>query len=115
PMVQANETTAYPHPWLASKLNIPLDLLEKTLEICIKQERISESNTGIKVLKFDYYQETKRRRSTKAEHTRSFKECPVCHFLVEVSKVTARMEICPQCSKKGEEVTLVLKEVETGD
>ncbi|MBA7593184.1 hypothetical protein ES703_00101 [subsurface metagenome] len=109
-MVQANETTAYPHSWLASKLNIPIDLLEETLEICIKQERISESNTGIKVLKFDYYQETKRRK-----HTRSFKECPVCHFLVEVSKVTARMEICPQCSKKGEEVTLVLKEVETGD
>lgn len=114
-MVQANETTAYPHSWLASKLNIPIDLLEETLEICIKQERISEDNTGIKVLKFDYYQETKRRRSTKAEHTRSFKECPDCHFLVEVSKVTARMEICPQCSKKGKEVTLVLKEVETGD
>jgi len=59
PMVQANETTAYPHSWLASKLNIPLDLLEETLEICKKgpDPRISENNTGIKVLKFQYYQE----------------------------------------------------------
>lgn len=56
PMVQANETTAYPHSWLASKLNIPLELLEETLRICIEQKRISENTTGIKVLKFQYYQ-----------------------------------------------------------
>jgi hypothetical protein len=57
PWVQANETTAYPHSWLASKLNIPLDLLERTLELCKKQKRISENNTGIRVLKFEFYQE----------------------------------------------------------
>ena len=56
PWVQANETTAYPHHWLANKLNIPLDLLEETIEICKKQIRISENSTGIKVLKFEYYQ-----------------------------------------------------------
>jgi len=59
PWVQANETTAYPHSWLASKLNIPLDLLEETLEACKKQKRISENNTGIRVLKFEFYQEKK--------------------------------------------------------
>lgn len=56
PWVQANVTTAYPHPWLASKLNIPLELLEGTLKACEEQHRISENNTGIKVLKFEYYQ-----------------------------------------------------------
>jgi len=56
-MVQANETTAYPHSWLASALNISLELLEQTLEICKTQERISENSTGIKVLKFSYYQD----------------------------------------------------------
>lgn len=56
PWVQANETTAYPHSWLASKLNIPLALLEKTIKICKDQQRISENTTGIKVLKFHYYQ-----------------------------------------------------------
>jgi len=64
-MVQANETTAYPHPWLASKLNIPMDLLEETLEICKKQKRISENDTGIKVLKFEFYQEKKSQRGKK--------------------------------------------------
>lgn len=56
PWVQANETTAYPHHWLASKLNIPLELLEETLRICEEQKRVSENDTGIKVLKFQYYQ-----------------------------------------------------------
>jgi len=57
PWVQANETTAYPHSWLASALNIPLELLEETLEICKKQDRVSENDTGIKILKFAYYQD----------------------------------------------------------
>lgn len=56
PWVQANETTAYPHSWLSSKLNIPLELLEETIEICKNQKRVSENTTGIKVLKFEYYQ-----------------------------------------------------------
>ena len=56
PWVQANETTAYPHSWLANKLNIPLDLLETTLQSCKVQQRISENDTGIKVLKFEHYQ-----------------------------------------------------------
>ncbi len=64
-MVQANETTAYPHPWLASKLNIPLDLLEETLEACKKQDRISENKTGIKVLKFEFYQEKRAKQGKK--------------------------------------------------
>lgn len=41
--------------------------------------------------------------------TRSFKRCPECHYLVEVAKVTERMEICPQCKKKGKEIKLVMK------
>ena len=67
PMVQANETVAYPHSWLASKLNIPLELLEETLEICKKQSRISENTTGIKVLKFEHYQEKMTEHSQKKQ------------------------------------------------
>lgn len=59
PMIQANPTTAYPHSWLANKLNIPLELLKETIRICKEQERISENTTGIKVLKFEYYQSEK--------------------------------------------------------
>jgi hypothetical protein len=57
PFIQANPTTAYPHSWLASKLNIALDLLEEALEVCKAQGRISENSTGIKILNFDFYQE----------------------------------------------------------
>ncbi len=60
-MLQANETTAYPHSWLASKLNIPLELLEETLEICKNQDRVSENDTGIRVLRFAYYQSEQKR------------------------------------------------------
>jgi hypothetical protein len=55
-MIQANPTTAYPHSWLANKLNIPLELLEATLVVCKEQGRISENSTGIKILNFDLYQ-----------------------------------------------------------
>jgi hypothetical protein len=42
-------------------------LLEETLEACKKQKRISENTTGIKVLKFEYYQEKKSQRGKKEE------------------------------------------------
>lgn len=67
PIVQANETTAYPHSWLANKLNIPLDLLEDTLAVCIKQRRLSENSTGIKVIKFEFYQEKGPQRGEEAK------------------------------------------------
>lgn len=65
--VQANETTAYAHSWLASRLNIPLELLEVTLEKCNQQGRISENSNGIKVLKFEYYQSRPERPSKPKE------------------------------------------------
>lgn len=57
PWVQANPQMGYPHEWLAQRLNIPLELLEDTLQVCIQQERIEENGQGIKVVKFDYYQD----------------------------------------------------------
>lgn len=59
PWVQANETTHYPHSWLASTLNIPLELLEQTLVKC-KQEpdpRIFEDEHGIYIVNFGQYQD----------------------------------------------------------
>ena len=72
PMVQANKTTAYPHSWLANKLNIPLELLEETLQICKKQDRISENSTGIKVLKFDHYQGEQKRKEQGEEVNKKY-------------------------------------------
>lgn len=54
--IQSDPTTGYPHHWLSSKLNIPLELLERTLHKCKKKERISENTTGITIINWERYQ-----------------------------------------------------------
>ena len=65
PWIQMNENQGYPHSWIAQKLNVPLDLLEETLELCKKQGRIYENETGIKIMKFEVYQGIERKSSRK--------------------------------------------------
>ncbi|MBA7657799.1 hypothetical protein ES703_65742 [subsurface metagenome] len=106
----------YPHDWIANTLRIPLELLERTLEKCKAEGRISEDGAGIHITNWAVYQvkvEARKEGSNDkdgvATREKHFKECPDCHYLVEISKLTERMEICPQCKKKGKEVLLVRK------
>lgn len=46
----------YPETWIAGTLNIPLPLLRKTLEKCVKSERISMNGDGIVILNWTKYQ-----------------------------------------------------------
>ena len=39
----------YPHSFIANRLNIPLELLERTLKKCIDQGRLQENENGIHV------------------------------------------------------------------
>lgn len=55
-VIQANDDTPYPHPWLANQLNISLELLERCLAKFTTQERIHVNETGIHILNFDWYQ-----------------------------------------------------------
>ncbi|MHB8084354.1 MAG: hypothetical protein ACYDHZ_00815 [Dehalococcoidia bacterium] len=55
-MIQANETTPYPHSYLAQTLNIPVDKFEEGFKILKDTKRIDENGTGICVLNFEYYQ-----------------------------------------------------------
>lgn len=55
-VIQANDETPYPHPWLASKLNISLELLERCITKFTEQQRIRENKHGILVLNFSYWQ-----------------------------------------------------------
>jgi len=55
-VIQANDETPYPHPWLAAKLNIPLELLESCISKFIEQDRIRVNDHGIVVLNFSYWQ-----------------------------------------------------------
>jgi len=54
--ISANETTPYPHSYLAGLLNIPLELFEGTLEKCKSSGRIQESPQGIHLLNWEHYQ-----------------------------------------------------------
>ena len=62
-VIQANNETPYPHSYLASVLNIPQELLERCILKFTQQERIYESEVGIVVLNFSYWQglDTRRR------------------------------------------------------
>lgn len=55
-VIQANDETPYPHPWLAAKLNISLELLDRCIEKFTSQKRIYENEHGIEVLNFQYWQ-----------------------------------------------------------
>ena len=46
----------YPHAYIANRLNIPLELLESTLENCKAEGRIHEDETGIHITNWKIYQ-----------------------------------------------------------
>jgi len=72
-VIQANNNIPYPHPWLAAKLNISLELLERCILKFTEQDRIVENEHGIELVSFNYYQglDTRRRgRPTKRSRER---------------------------------------------
>jgi len=46
----------YPHSFIANRLNISVDLLERTIDKCKEEGRISENTTGIKISNWAFYQ-----------------------------------------------------------
>ncbi len=72
-VIQANEETPYPHSYLATVLNIPLELLERCIQKFTEQERVFEDKHGILIINFSYWQglNTRRRgRPSKQSHGR---------------------------------------------
>jgi len=72
-IIQANDETPYPHSWLAAKLNVPLELLERCILKFTEQQRVIENEHGILVVNFSYWQglDTRRRgRPTKQSRQR---------------------------------------------
>jgi len=55
-VISANETSPYPHSYIAGLLNIDLELLEETLEKCKASGRIEETEQGIKLINWEHYQ-----------------------------------------------------------
>jgi len=83
-LIAPNDKQAYKHEWLAGFLNIPLELLENTLEALRATDRINENGSGIEILNWDKYQseydrqkpyrEAKRREKEKGEAPRGLLE-----------------------------------------
>lgn len=46
----------YPHSFVANRLNIPVELLERTLDKCKEEGRIGENETGIHISNWSAYQ-----------------------------------------------------------
>jgi len=55
-IISDRDGRAYPHNFIANRLNISLELLESTLGNCITEGRITEDETGIQIVNWQLYQ-----------------------------------------------------------
>lgn len=97
-VIQANDETPYPHPYLAALLNIPLELLEHCIQKFTLQNRIIENEHGILVVNFNYWQGLDtRRRGRPPKSNRYHKEVDP----VEWTKQNAFTMIAMRIKKSG--------------
>ncbi len=54
--ISDKDARPYPHSFIANRLNIPTELLDRTLTKCIEEGRISENDTGIHITNWAAYQ-----------------------------------------------------------
>ncbi len=110
-----NDGRPFPILFIANQLNIPIELLGSTIAKCKAEGRIENDDGVITISNWKAYQSEyerqKQYRGSKGETApKHYKKCPECHYLIEATKVTEGMEICPLCNKQGKEVILVLQE-----
>jgi hypothetical protein len=55
-LISDNDNRAYPHSFLANRFNIPLRLLESTLDKCKEEGRIKEDDQGLHIVNWSNYQ-----------------------------------------------------------
>lgn len=96
-IIQATEGVAYPRPWLAQTLNIPLELLEDTLEKLQTTNRISINGDCIHIVNFDYYQARRDENEPKSQHINDI-ICKHCHYCGP----DVGHKNCPSCGKEFE-------------
>ena len=54
--ISSNETTPFPHDYIANLLQVPLDLLQTTLKKLADTGRVSENENGIHIINWSKYQ-----------------------------------------------------------
>ncbi len=55
-VISDRDGRAFPHSFIANRLNIPLELLEETLKKCKEEGRLNENGKGIVILNWKLYQ-----------------------------------------------------------
>ncbi len=55
-LISDRDGRAFPHSFIANRLNITLELFEETLKKCIDEGRVTDSETGIQITNGKYYQ-----------------------------------------------------------
>jgi len=104
-LIADHDRRPFPHEYIAHELHISLELLERTLQKCIEEGRITEDELGIHITNWKTYQSEYERQKPYRKETQpgkaSHKVCPTCGY----KKRTAD-EYCPECDKKGVETVL---------
>jgi hypothetical protein len=54
--ISDNDSRPYPNEYIANRLNIPLDLLMRTLAKCVAEGRVQENGTGLHITNWSAYQ-----------------------------------------------------------
>ena len=52
-IIAAGNDVPYPRTWIAGTLNIPVELLERTLKKCFTSGRIEENHTGLRIINWE--------------------------------------------------------------
>lgn len=104
----------YPHKFIANRLNIEMELLDKVLKECADEGRITEDEHGITIVNWKIYQSEYQRQKPyrdekKEERPKEYWHCPKCNYSLEKGRVTARMETCPVCLRKGKEIKMEVR------
>ncbi len=69
-----NDHRAYPHSFIANRLNISLELLETTLQKCQEEGRLTDDEHGIHITNWKAYQSEYERVKPYREKKAPFKE-----------------------------------------
>lgn len=95
-LISPAEGQAYTHAYIAGILNVPLELLNATIALCIKKERVIENGSGIGIVNWNKYQSDYDRqkpyRQGNQEGKGTNKKCPSCDYKGKTSE-----ESCPNC------------------
>lgn len=104
-VIADSDGRAYPHTFIANRLNVSLDLLDTTLKKCISEGRIQENSAGINIVNFKEYQSEYQRQKQYRQGEKPGKKihqlCPTCGY-----KGFTDEEYCPECAKKGQGIKL---------